>query len=591
MIDKRLLRETRGVWGVLAITIGLGIAAAGLAVAQARIFSQVVAGVFMEGARLADLWKPLLWILGIILLRSSVQWLSEIAAQEAAIRVKANLRERFLRKLIQLGPLYTRGERAGELVNTAIEGIEAFEDYFARYLPQLALAGFIPFFILLYVFPKDFHTGIIMLLTGPLIPIFMMLIGKLAEKKSLQQWRALSWMSAHFLDMLQGLATLKVFGRSKDQARVIGRVSDSFREVTLSVLRVAFLSALVLEFMATISTALVAVALGLRLVYGGMLFETALFLLVITSEFYQPLRNLGLQFHASLSGVNAANRIFEVLSQAEILPGKVKEPEKKGHLKEEALNPSEEKIPQEIDLRFQKVFLVYEKEGEAALRDITFEVRAGEHVALVGPSGAGKSSVFSLLMGFIKPTKGEILISGISLNQLPLTQWHSEIAYVSQQPYLFAGTIEENIRLARPEALASEVLEAAQKAAAHDFIVKFPQGYQTVIGEGGARLSGGQAQRIAIARAFLKDGSLLLLDEPTEGLDAESEQVIQDSLTKLMKGRTVLMIAHRLNTVYDADRILVFDQGRIVEAGTHSELLVQQGLYARFVREYRGESA
>lgn len=591
MIDKRLLRETRRVWGFLAITIGLGIVAAGLAVAQARAFSQIVAGVFIEGAVLGKLWTPLLRILGIILVRSSVQWLSEIVSQEAAIRIKTNLRERFLRKLILLGPLYTRGERAGELVNTAIEGIEALEDYFARYLPQLALAGFIPVFMLLYVFPKDFHTGIIMLLTGPLIPVFMMLIGKLAEKKSLQQWRALSWMSAHFLDMLQGLTTLKVFGRSKDQARVIGRVSDSFREITLSVLKIAFLSSFFLEFMAMISTALVAVALGLRLVYGELSFEMALFLLVITPEFYQPLRNLGLQFHASLSGVNAANRIFEVLSQMEIPPEKIEELGGKGDQQEESLSHSEVKIPQEFELCFKKVSLVYEKGGAAALKEVSFDVCPGEHVALVGPSGAGKSSVFSLLMGFIKPTRGEVLISGTSLNQLPLNQWHSEIAYVSQQPYLFSGSIEENIRLARPGALDSEVFEAAQKAAAHDFIVKFPQGYQTMIGEGGARLSGGQAQRIAIARAFLKEASLLLLDEPTEGLDAESEHVIQDSLAKLMEGRTVLMIAHRLNTVYEADRILVLDQGEIVETGTHTELLQQEGLYAHFVKEYRGESA
>lgn len=474
------------------------------------------------------------------------------------------------------------GNGAGELVNTAIEGIESLEDYFARYLPQLALAGLIPLFMLLYIFPRDLQTGIIMLLTGPLIPVFMMLIGKLAEKKSLQQWRALSWMSAHFLDMLQGLTTLKVFGRSKDQARVIGRVSDSFRETTLSVLRIAFLSALVLEFMATISTALVAVALGLRLVYGQILFEEALFLLVIAPEFYQPLRNLGLQFHASMSGINAANRIFEVLDEVKNLT------ENDENLKNKELQA---KIPINFDLAFRNISLVYERDGAAALNGVDFEVQPGERIALVGPSGAGKSSLFSLIMCFIKPTKGEILISGTPLNQFTLIQWRSQITYLSQQPYLFSGTIEENIRLARPEALDFEVREAAQKAAAHDFIVSLPQGYQTLVGEGGARLSGGQAQRIAIARAFLKDASLLLLDEATEGLDAESEHVIQDSLSELMEGRTVLMIAHRLNTVCQADRILVLDQGQIVETGSHQELLQQQGLYARFVREYRGETA
>jgi ATP-binding cassette subfamily C protein CydD len=292
------------------------------------------------------------------------------------------------------------------------------------------------------------------------------------------------------------------------------------------------------------------------------------------------LRNLGLQFHASLTGVNAANRIYEVLGQIENLA-----------VNEKIFNISEVRIPHDINLCFINVLLVYEKDGAAALDGVNFEIRPGEHVALVGPSGAGKSSIVSLLMGFIKPTKGEILISGTPLQQFPLDLWRSEIAYVSQQPYLFSGTIEENIRLARPEASDSEVIEAAQQAAAHDFIRSFPLGYQTVVGEGGARLSGGQAQRIAIARAFLKNASLLLWDEATEGLDAESERVIHDSLTKLRKGRTVLTIAHRLNTVCEADRILVLDRGEILETGTHQELLQQNGLYARFVKEYRGETA
>lgn len=590
MIDKRLLRASRRVSSILIATVILGIAAAGLAVAQAYALSHVVAEAFLNKATLTSLWTPLVWILGIILLRGVVQWLSTIVAQEAAIRVKENIREQFLKALIRLGPLYARGERAGELVNTAVEGIESLEDYFARYLPQLAMAGLIPLFMLLYIFPLDYQTALVLLITGPIIPVFMMLIGKLAEKKSLQQWRALSWMSAHFLDMLQGLATLKVFGRSKDQARVIGRVSESFRKTTLSVLRIAFLSALVLEFMSTISTALVAVALGVRLVYGKIVFEEALFLLVITPEFYLPLRNLGLKFHASLSGVNAANRIYEVLNQIENLPGDTEDSGSDKPRFQSGSKPSELELA-EANIIFRNVSLVYDADGLAALDGVDLEIRPGEHVALVGPSGAGKSTVFSLLMHFIKPTEGEIIIAGTPLEQVPAAQWRSQIAYLSQQPYLFSGTIEENIRLARPEALDSEVREAAEKAAAHDFIMTFPNGYQTLVGEGGARLSGGQAQRIAIARAFLKNASLLLLDEATEGLDAESEHVIQDSLSELMKGRTVLMIAHRLNTVCQADRILVLDHGKIAETGSHQELMQRQGLYAQFVREYRGETA
>lgn len=576
MLDKRLLRETRRVSLFLVLTIVFGLLIAGLAVAQAAAFARIVAKVFLLGAKLTEVWNLLLLILGILAVRGGLQWLSEITAHEAARRIKEDLRERLMEKIIQMGPLFAMGERAGELVNTAVEGIEALEDYFARYIPQLALAGLIPIFILIYVFPLDFDSGLILLLTGPLIPVFMMLIGKLAEKKSLQQWRVLSWMSAHFLDMLQGLTTLKTFGRSKDQARVIGRVSDSFRLATLSVLRVAFLSAFVLEFLATISTAIVAVALGLRLVYGHISFESALFLLVIAPEFYQPLRNLGLQFHASLSGVNAANRIFEILNIVDKLD------------KTSVADKIDLEIPSEMNLTFNQVTLVYEEHGVNALKNISFHVRSGERIAFVGPSGAGKSSILSLLMGFIRPSDGEIKISGISLNQFSLSEWREKVAYVSQHPYLFSGTIAENIRLARPGATNADIEMAAQQAAAHDFIVKLPLGYQTRVGEGGARLSGGQAQRIAIARAFLKNASLLLLDEATEGLDAESEQVIEASLSELMEGRTVLMIAHRLHTVYQADRILVMDQGSIAEIGTHLELLARHGLYSRFVQEYRG---
>lgn len=576
MIDKRLLRETRSVSLFLMMTIAFGLLIAGLAVAQAGALARSVAKVFLSGAKLTEVWNSLLLILGILVVRGSLQWLSEITAHEAARRIKEDLRERLMEKIIQMGPLFAMGERAGELVNTAVEGIEALEDYFARYIPQLALAGLIPIFILIYVFPLDFDSGLILLLTGPLIPVFMMLIGKLAEKKSLQQWRVLSWMSAHFLDMLQGLTTLKTFGRSKDQARVIGRVSDSFRLATLSVLRVAFLSALVLEFLATISTAIVAVALGLRLVYDQISFEAALFLLVIAPEFYQPLRNLGLQFHASLSGVNAANRIFEILKIVDKFD------------KPAGVDKIDLEIPSEINLVFNQVTLAYDEHGANALKNISFNINSGERIALVGPSGAGKSSIFSLLMGFIRPTNGEIKISGIPLNQLSLSKWREKVAYVSQHPYLFSGTIAENIRLARPGATDRDIEVAAIQAAAHDFIVKLPQGYQTRVGEGGARLSGGQAQRIAIARAFLKNTSLLLLDEATEGLDAESEQVIEASLSELMEGRTVLMIAHRLHTVYQADRILVMDQGSIAEIGTHLELSARHGLYSRFVQEYRG---
>lgn len=585
------MREGKRVSGYLLGTVTLGIGIALLAVGQAWLVSQVIARVFLQGANLAQVRNSLIGILIIVGVRGVLQFSSEICSREAAIRVKENLRERFLKQLIGLGPVYARGERAGELLNTAVEGIEAIDDYFSRYIPQLLLAVFIPLIIMGFVFPHDYKSGIILLLTGPLIPFFMILIGKLAEKESLRQWQSLSRMSAHFLDMLQGLTTLKVFGRSKDQAKVIGRVSESFRRVTLRVLKVAFLSAFVLEFMAMISTALIAVTLGLRLIDGKIAYSEALFLLVLAPEFYLPLRTLGSQFHARLSGENAAQRIFEVLELESEITKIRSEVVVNGDKLEDMCIGTRGQGDIEVSLiSFEHVKLRYPQATEMALDDISFNVRSGERIALVGPSGAGKSSILQILLRFIEPSEGVVRVNGVPLSHLQEDFWREKISYVSQKPYLFAGSILDNLRFGRRDASLEEVMEAAQKALAHEFILKLPQGYDTQIGEGGTRLSGGQAQRLAIARAFLKDAELLLLDEVTSGLDSENERSMLSVLEELCEGRTVIFTTHRMNTVIPADRIIVLNRGGILERGSHQELMKVQGLYSRFVREYRGEA-
>jgi len=596
MFDKRLVREGRSVWGFLLLTVGLGIGIALMAVAQAWFFSSVVAMVFLEGATLWTTWNSLLFILGIIGIRAVFQWGSEISAHEAAFYIKVNLRNRLMSHIVLLSPIYARGERAGELITTVVDGIESLEDYFSKYLPQLILAAGIPLIILGFVFPLDWKSGLILLMTGPLIPIFMILIGKLAEKKSLQQWQSMSWMSAHFLDVLQGLSTLKVFDRAKDQTRVIKRVSDSFRKSTLSVLRIAFLSALMLELLATISTALVAVTIGLRLVHGTLTFSLGLFLLLLAPEFYTPLRTLGLNFHAGLSGVNAAARIFEILD----LP-LMSEEENNGDLKDRKINHQIDKrnslgiqrdqvLSSDFYISFQKVSFTYQAEETPTLNGINLSLNSGEKIALVGPSGAGKTSIAQLLLRFIEPTAGQVFVNGALLNTISAEKWRDQIAYVPQNPHLFAGSVAENIYFGRPSATFEEMKRAAQDASANEFILKLPDGYQTHLGEGGTRLSGGQAQRIALARAFLKDAPLLILDEATSYLDLESEHSVQQALKRLMRGRTALIIAHRLNTVYQANRILVMDHGQIVEEGNHEELMRVQGLYYHLMKEYRGES-
>ncbi|SHN65161.1 thiol reductant ABC exporter subunit CydD [Desulfitobacterium chlororespirans] len=584
MLDKRLMREGKHVKRYLSGTIALGVGIAVLAIIQAWLLSQVIAQVFLEDAPLGQVEGYLLAILGVIGVRGIFQYCSEVTAREAAIRVKERVRVQFLHKILALGPVYARGERGGELLNTAVEGIEALDDYFARYVPQLILAVLVPVLTFAFLLPKDFQSALVLIITGPLIPFFMILIGKLAEKKSLRQWQSLSRMSAHFLDMLQGLTTLKLFGRSKDQATVIGRVSEAFRKNTMSVMKVAFLSAFVLEFMGMISTAVIAVTLGLRLINGTVPYAEALFILILAPEFYLPLRTLGLSFHARLSGSNAAQRIFEVLEIENQLESELnaaglgREAKEPGHLFR-----GDRGAPW---LAFKQVDLCYEQEGERVLKDINFTLRLGERVALIGPSGAGKSSILQILLRFVEPTQGKILINDTVLTRIPPATWREMISYVPQKTYLFAGSIMENIRFGNPEAALADVVKAAQLAMAHEFITELPQGYDTLVGEGGARLSGGQAQRIAISRAFLKDAPLLLLDEVTSGLDNENEKDLLIALEGLCQGRTVIFTTHRMRTTIQADRILVLDKGRIIEEGSPRTLLNNQGLYTHFVSTY-----
>jgi ATP-binding cassette subfamily C protein CydD len=574
-LDKRLLRQARPVRVALALAIGMGLLGGMAIVGQARLLSQVVSQVFLGGDTLAGVRVLLLAFLALSLVRAALTWGGEVAANAVAGRVKRDLRAQLTARLVVLGPAYARGERSGELTNTVVEGVEALDAYFRQYLPQLALAALVPLAVLLFVFPLEWVSGLVMLLTAPLIPVFMVLIGNLADGVTRRQWASLSRMSAHFLDVLQGLTTLKLFGRSREQIRAIARISDEFRGATMGVLRVTFLSALVLEWVATLSTAVVAVQLGLRLLYGQLSFEQGFFVLLLTPEFYLPLRLLGLRFHAGMEGVAAAQRIYEVLetpdSSSPLPVGRT------------GVGVS---LPTSPRLSFDGVHYAYDGEERPAVNGLSFSLDAGERVALVGPSGAGKSTVAYLLLRFVEPDRGAIWVGDRPLRAFSPAAWREQVAWVPQNPYLFHGTVAENIRLARPEASAEQVRWATRQAQAHLFVEALPQGYDTVIGERGSRLSGGEAQRIALARAFLKDAPLLILDEATANLDPEVEALVQEAMGHLLQGRTTLLIAHRLSTVYRAERILVMDQGRIVEEGDHAALVRKGGLYGRLVGAY-----
>jgi ATP-binding cassette subfamily C protein CydD len=574
-LDRRLLHQAQRARLALALTVGLGVLGGVVIVAQARFLSRVVSQVFLEGRGLQQVQPLLLALLVLALARAVLTWGGEVAAHRVAVQVKSRLRERLTAHLLALGPAYAWGERSGELANTVVEGVEALDAYFRQYLPQLALAALVPLTVLLFVFPLDWVSGLVLLLTAPLIPIFMDLIGSTADAMTRRQWTSLSRMSAHFLDVLQGLTTLKLLGRSREQIRTIARISDQFRAATMGVLRVAFLSALVLEMVSTISTAVVAVQIGLRLLYGHLSFEQAFFVLILAPEFYLPLRLLGTRFHAGMEGVAAAQRIFEVLGT-----------KAKAGAKAEV----ESRLPPDLNLNLSldRVSFVYDGARGPVLDGLSFEVHRGEKVALVGPSGAGKTTVAYLLLRFVQPDSGTITVDGRSLQDLPLAAWREQIAWVPQNPYLFHGTVAENIRLGRPDATPDEVAWAAQQAHARAFVEALPAGYDTVIGERGARLSGGEAQRIALARAFLKDAPFVILDEATANLDPEVEALVQQAMERLLRGRTALIIAHRLSTVYRADRILVMDGGRVVEEGSNAALVQQRGLYSRLIGAYRG---
>jgi ATP-binding cassette subfamily C protein CydD len=575
MVDKRLMEQLKKHKQQFFLLVGLGFGGGVLAALQADFLAKIINGVFLEKLD----WTGVSWWMGalfaIMALRSIVVWLIEVTAHSLAAYIKKDIRQKILGSLLASGPIYIHGQKTGELVNVLVEGVESLEPYFAKFLPQLFTAVVVPLVILTVVFPLDITTTLVLLGTAPLIPIFMVLIGRTAEQVNKRQWETLSRLSAHFLDVLQGLTVLKIFGRSIEQIQVISRMSAQFRDKTLGVLKIAFLSALVLELVSTISTALVAVTIGLKLLYFKMDFYQAFFLLLLAPEFYLPLRQLGTHFHAGMAGSAAAERIFAILS----LPKRAVKGNK-------AISLSRQ---EQVEITFENVFYAYEAGKRPALKGLSFVMKPGETVALVGSSGSGKSTIASLLLGFMDPDKGRILINGICLSDIKLEDWLEQVAFVPQAPHLFYSSVADNIRLGREGATLAEVTAAAKNAGAHEFIMNLPEGYNTLVGEGGHGLSGGQGKRLAIARAFLQDAPVLLLDEATAGLDPQSEAVIDEALNRLMKGRTVLIIAHRLTTVYNAHCIVVLQDGQEIEVGLHAELMKDQGTYSRLVMAFRGE--
>jgi ATP-binding cassette subfamily C protein CydCD len=524
-VDPRLLRYARSTRGFLAVSVLLGLAGAGLVIAQAMLIAEIVVGGFQDGLDGGALRTPLLLLAGVAAGRAAVSWLTELCAHRAAAAVKSQLRTRLLEHVTALGPAGLTERRTGELTTLATRGIDALDGYFARYLPQLGLAVVVPAAVLARIVTEDWVSALTIALTLPLIPLFMVLIGWATQARMDRQWQLLARLSGHFLDVVAGLPTLKVFGRAKAQAESIRAITADYRRATMRTLRITFLSSFALELLSTISVALVAVGVGMRLVHGELDLYTGLVILVLAPEAYLPLRQVGAHYHAAAEGLSAADEVFAVLETAPPRRGTAPAP----------------------DLRTAAV----ELDGvavEGRLGTVSLRVSPGETVALTGPSGIGKTTLLGVLLGFTEPTAGRVLVDGTDLAAYDPAGWHRQIAWVPQRPYLFAGTIADNVRLARPDATPAQVRAALHDAGAPELDPA------TAVGEGGAGLSAGQRQRVALARAFLADRPLLLLDEPTAALDGETEAAVVDAVRRLAAGRTVLLVVHRPALLAVADR-------------------------------------
>ncbi|HTW20490.1 MAG TPA: thiol reductant ABC exporter subunit CydD [Mycobacteriales bacterium] len=542
-LDPRLLRRAAPARRYLGVVVASGCLTAGLVVAQATLLAGLIVHADRGVSRLRD---ELIALLAVLVARGVLAYAGEVGALRAAAAVRSTLRRDLAAKVLALGPAWTGRERSGEVTTLMTKGLDALDGYFARYLPQLVLATFVPAVVLARVAGADFISAVTIGSTIPLIPVFMILVGLHTRARTERQWRSLSRLGGHFLDVVEGLPTLKVFGRAKAQVELIRKVSDSYRRTTMATLRVAFISALVLELLATLATAVVAVEVGLRLLNGDLAYQTALLVLLLTPEAYLPLRAVGASFHASADGVAAVNDALDILE----------------HPSNDL--PSSARCDLRHDsIRLDGVTVRYDDRSDNALDSIRLAVDPGERVALSGPSGAGKSTVLAVLLGFVQPTGGDVSIGSRPYRDLDVERLRAQVAWVPQAPRIFAGTVADNIRLGQPDAEDAAVRAAAAAAGFAEVVAGLPAGYETVLGDRGLTLSTGQRQRLALARAFLRDAPLVLLDEPGAHLDPETATALRAAVERLASGRSLIVVTHD-NRWHDlVDRVVILDHGRV----------------------------
>jgi len=563
-LDPRLLRHARAARRHVAATVVVGTLTGALVLVQAQLLATGIARVVTEGVGASAIAPLLAGLAAVVTGRAALAWVTEVVSHRSAAAVKSRLRQLLVRQAAALGPAARPADRA-ELATLAIDGLDGLDGYFSRYLPQLGLAVTVPVLVIARLALADLTTAAIVVLTVPLIPVFMVLIGKATQAATARRWRALARLSHHFLDVVTGMPTLRAFGRGKAQPDAVRRVTADYRTATMATLRVAFLSALALELLATLSVALVAVSVGLRLVGGDLDLQTGLLAIILAPEAYLPIREVGVRFHAAADGLAAADRAFAVIDAPVARGG------------------AEQDVPDVRDggaVEVRGARITHPGRDGAAPDGVDLVARPGEVVALVGPSGAGKTSLLSALLGTVPLAEGSIVVHGggrrVELGELDLAAWRRRLAWLDQAPHLFAGTVADNVRLADPGASDDAVRQALDAVGLHGLDLDRP------VGEGGAGLSSGERRRVALARAVLRDAPVVLLDEPTAGLDEATEAVVIDAIRRVAQRSVVLMAAHRPGAIAAADRAVpvTASGGREAEAPAEPTATVMAGVLA-----------
>lgn len=572
-LNKWLKQQSKLAKRWLMFAVGLGVLSSVFLLAQAALLANILHSLIIEQVDKYELIPYFVSLAVIIAIRALCSWGREIAGYRCGEQIRIYIRQLILDKLRELGPAYIKGKPAGSWATLLLEQVEDMHDFFARYLPQMSLSVLVPFVILVVVFPVNWAAGLIFLLTAPLVPMFMALVGMKAADANRKNFKALQRLSGHFYDRLQSMTTIRLFDRTKAETEVMRGASEVFRTRTMDVLKIAFLSSAVLEFFTSISIALTAVYFGFAFIgelnfgdYGlGVTLFAGLFILILAPEFYQPLRDLGTFYHAKQQAVGAAESIVEFLDTDV-----------------STVRSGEKKLADDDHITIQANDLeVYSPEGTKLLGPVSFTLDAQQTTALVGPSGAGKTSLINAILGFL-PYKGSLTINGIERTELDLANWRQNISWVGQNPLLLHGSIRDNITLGKDKVSDSLIETALAESYSNEFVDN--HGLDYLVSDRSGGLSVGQAQRLALARAMVQNGKFWLLDEPTASLDARSERLVMDGLSGQIQGKTTLMVTHQLAPLQSVEHILVMQNGEIVQSGTFDQLSTEDGLFQQMLQ-------